>query len=321
MDNYNNINIHNYIRETKLGQGSFSEVFLYKLLNKNQDKEKQIVVKTVLPKYFKYTKNELKFLTQINSYNNQYIIKLLGTQTLHYDTRLFFFENWGKNLYSFYKKKTYTSNQIIDISYQILKGIQFLHSIDIIHCDLKPENILIKKNEDNLLQIKIIDLGSCLEINKIKFDNFYICTRYYRAPELLYNLYFNEKIDIWSVGCIITELIMIKPLFPAKNESKLIEYINDLLGTPNLEEYIWSKIYKNNFINNDNNIKKFNEPFCFDIRFDKYLKHFNCNKIQIKNFKALFKSILNYNIFERLSATECLDNPIFLEHKLKLKLI
>ena len=105
MDNYNNINIHNYIRETKLGEGSFSEVFLYKLLNKNQDKEKQIVVKTVLPKYFKYTKNELKFLTKINSYNNKYIIKLLGTQTLNYDTRLFFLKIGGKTYILSIKKR------------------------------------------------------------------------------------------------------------------------------------------------------------------------------------------------------------------------
>ena len=111
----------------------------------------------------------------------------------------------------------------------MFKGIEFIHSLNVIHSDLKPENVLI---DETTMKTKLIDFGSIINKQKLTYKNFYVSTRYYRAPEIIYNLMFNEKIDIWSIGCIIAELVRNKPLFTSKNEDKLFEMINDLLGTP-----------------------------------------------------------------------------------------
>lgn len=78
----------------------------------------------------------------------------------------------------------------------------FLHGLGIIHCDLKPENILIKSYKR--CAVKIIDLGSSC----FRSDNLclYVQSRSYRAPEVILGLPYDEKIDLWSLGCILAEL-------------------------------------------------------------------------------------------------------------------
>ncbi len=82
------------------------------------------------------------------------------------------------------------------------------------HWDLKPENILI----DEKLNIKICDFGSA-KILKEGLRSPYVVSMYYRAPELYLNYpYYDYKIDIWSFGCILAELLMGRPLFRGINE-------------------------------------------------------------------------------------------------------
>ena len=78
----------------------------------------------------------------------------------------------------------------------------FLHGLGIIHCDLKPENILIKSYKK--CEVKIIDLGSsCFRSDNLSL---YVQSRSYRAPEVILGLPYDEKIDLWSLGCILAEL-------------------------------------------------------------------------------------------------------------------
>ena len=109
---------------------------------------------------------------------------------------------------------------------QILQGTDFLHSKNLIHGDLKPENIVFRS--DSFENIKIVDLGNCMntyEINNYKN----LQTRYYRAPECILDIFKGKEIDIWSIGCIICELINNKILFcGTKDEMQLfsiLEYI------------------------------------------------------------------------------------------------
>ena len=80
--------------------------------------------------------------------------------------------------------------------------MEYIHSLHIIHSDLKPENILIKSISQRL--IKVIDFGNSAFFHDIL--TFYIQTRSYRAPEVIIGCPYDEKIDIWSVGCIVAEL-------------------------------------------------------------------------------------------------------------------
>lgn len=85
---------------------------------------------------------------------------------------------------------------------QSLEAISYLHDLGIIHCDLKPENILIKSYQT--CEIKVIDLGSsCFQTDNLTL---YVQSRSYRAPEVMLGLPYDQKIDIWSVGCILAEL-------------------------------------------------------------------------------------------------------------------
>lgn len=94
----------------------------------------------------------------------------------------------------------YPSLQLI--TRQCLEALQYLHNLGIVHCDLKPENILIKSYKR--CEIKVIDLGSsCFQTDNLCL---YVQSRSYRAPEVMLGLQYDEKIDIWSLGCILAEL-------------------------------------------------------------------------------------------------------------------
>jgi len=122
---------------------------------------------------------------------------------------------------------------------QILEGTKFMHSKGVSHRDLKPENILI--NEEGVF--KICDFGSAKYITEDSVNSPYIVSRFYRAPELIlaYDDYC-EKVDIWALGCIFAELVLLKPLFPGKAEgSQFIEQVC-ILGRPS--EKIMMKMSK-----------------------------------------------------------------------------
>lgn len=105
------------------------------------------------------------------------------------------------------------------IMYQICKGMKYLHSADVIHRDLKPSNILI--NSD--CSLKICDFGLARSMvadspDKDVVMTEEVATRWYRAPEvLLGSQTYDKSADVWSVGCILGELLLGKPLFPGNS--------------------------------------------------------------------------------------------------------
>merc|ERR1711957_346422 len=117
-------------------------------------------------------------------------------------------------------------------TYQILRGLKYLHSAGILHRDLKPRNLLVNSNCD----LKICDFGLSRAnipylLTKSAQMTDYISTRWYRAPEvILSQQQYSGTIDVWSVGCILGELYTRKPLLPAQSEHEQMEKINDLLG-------------------------------------------------------------------------------------------
>lgn len=118
--------------------------------------------------------------------------------------------------------------------YQINRGLKYIHSASVIHRDLKPRNLLVNSNCD----LKICDYG----LARVKYANEvfatcpmteYVCTRWYRAPEILSSWAdFGKPIDIWSVGCIFAEMLRRKPLFPGKNTQHQLQLIIACLGKP-----------------------------------------------------------------------------------------
>ncbi|GAA0151939.1 non-receptor serine/threonine protein kinase [Lithospermum erythrorhizon] len=113
--------------------------------------------------------------------------------------------------------------------YQLLRGLKYVHSANVLHRDLKPSNLLLSANCD----LKICDFGLSRTTSETDIMTEYVVTRWYRAPELLLNCSeYTAAIDIWSVGCILMEIIKREPLFPGKDYVQQLALITELLGSP-----------------------------------------------------------------------------------------
>jgi len=118
--------------------------------------------------------------------------------------------------------------------YQVCRAIAYIHSLGICHRDIKPQNLLLNTRTHD---VKLCDFGSAKILIKGEPNVAYICSRYYRAPELVFEATeYNTKIDVWSLGCVMAELLLGNPLFPGDSGvDQLIEIIK-ILGTPSKEE-------------------------------------------------------------------------------------
>jgi dual specificity tyrosine-phosphorylation-regulated kinase 2/3/4 len=123
-------------------------------------------------------------------------------------------------------KPIFQKDQLRDISRQICQGLKYMQNQSVIHCDMKPENILFTDEQYN--RVKIIDFGASCEDCSTGF--FYVQSRYYRAPEIVLGLHYDHAVDMWSLGCILYELVCGSPLFPAHDENELFEYFVVTIG-------------------------------------------------------------------------------------------
>ncbi|OUM51322.1 hypothetical protein BVG19_g417 [[Candida] boidinii] len=115
-------------------------------------------------------------------------------------------------------------------TFQLARGMNYLHSFGICHRDIKPSNILI--NPDTLV-LKICDFGSAKKLEPNQPSVSYICSRYYRAPELIVGCtVYTTQIDIWGLGCVLGEMYMGKPVFQGQDPSLQLREISKLLGPP-----------------------------------------------------------------------------------------
>lgn len=109
--------------------------------------------------------------------------------------------------------------------YQLLRGLKYVHSANVLHRDLKPSNLFLNANCD----LKIGDFGLARTTSETDFMTEYVVTRWYRAPELLLNCSeYTGAIDIWSVGCILGEIIHRQPLFPGRDYVHQLKLITEV---------------------------------------------------------------------------------------------
>ncbi|KAF1965945.1 hypothetical protein BU23DRAFT_560640 [Bimuria novae-zelandiae CBS 107.79] len=137
----------------------------------------------------------------------------------------------GMNLYEFikaYEFKGFSLRLIRRFCKQMLNSLVMLKSKRVIHCDLKPENILLAHPLHS--EIKVIDFGSsCFENEKVYT---YIQSRFYRSPEVILGMSYGLPIDMWSLGCILAELLTGYPIFPGENEQEQLACIMEIFGPP-----------------------------------------------------------------------------------------
>jgi len=118
--------------------------------------------------------------------------------------------------------------------YQVCRALAYIHNLGICHRDIKPQNLLL---DTRTHEVKLCDFGSAKALVKGESSVAYICSRYYRAPELVFEATeYTTTIDVWSLGCVLAELLLGNPLFPGDSGvDQLIEIIK-VLGTPTREE-------------------------------------------------------------------------------------
>ncbi|XP_022684228.1 glycogen synthase kinase-3 homolog MsK-3-like, partial [Setaria italica] len=109
--------------------------------------------------------------------------------------------------------------------YQICRALAYIHNcIGVCHRDIKPQNLLVNPHTH---QLKLCDFGSAKVLVKGEPNISYICSRYYRAPELIFGATeYTTAIDVWSAGCVLAELLLGQPLFPGDSGvDQLVEII------------------------------------------------------------------------------------------------
>jgi serine/threonine protein kinase len=118
--------------------------------------------------------------------------------------------------------------------YQICRSLSYIHSLGVCHRDIKPQNLLLNARTHD---VKLCDFGSAKVLVKGESNVAYICSRYYRAPELVFEATeYTCSIDIWSLGCVMAELLLGTPLFPGDSGVEQLIEIIKILGTPVKEE-------------------------------------------------------------------------------------
>eukprot|EP00347_Sterkiella_histriomuscorum_P010133 403377475 len=211
---------HNYRLLEKQGEGTFGTV--YKAVDQRTDT-------IVALKKIKIRKADdglpREFLREVES------LKLLQTQTQQQQAQD---QNYGNidNIIEIREVfRPFTNDEIRAITRQILNGLNFIHSNQLMHRDLKPANILI--TDDGI--VKIIDFGQARVIDKNQelglTYTLDIGTKWYKAPEIFMgNKKYNEKIDMWSMGCVIAELVDGCVLFPGLSDIDQIARIMKVCG-------------------------------------------------------------------------------------------
>ncbi|CAF1482084.1 unnamed protein product, partial [Rotaria sp. Silwood1] len=219
-----------------IGQGTFGTVIRAIDTVTNKD----VAIKKVLRPFqnethAKRTYREFKLLMHLNHRDAQ-VVQLYNVFTPEKDvnefqTLYFVFNFVDYDLSKVMKRgKPFTEDHIKLLIYSLLRGLKFIHSAGIIHRALNPTNIGIHQNSE----LTILDFGLArVAVNDLQTG--YIAPRYWCAPEAIINWgRYDEKVDIWSVGCIMSELILLRPLFRGTNHIDQLTKILDVVGTPDL---------------------------------------------------------------------------------------
>lgn len=178
--------------------------------------------------------------------------------------------------------------------FQLLRGLKYIHSANILHRDLKPGNLLVNANCD----LKICDFGLARTSNtKGQFMTEYVVTRWYRAPELLLCCdNYGTSIDVWSVGCIFAELLGRKPIFPGTECLNQLKLIINILGSQREEDL--------EFIDNPKAKRYIKSlPYSPGVSFSRLYPGANVLAID------LLQKMLVFDPSKRIGVTEALQHP------------
>uniref|UniRef100_A0A8C7IPU5 Mitogen-activated protein kinase n=1 Tax=Oncorhynchus kisutch TaxID=8019 RepID=A0A8C7IPU5_ONCKI len=200
--------------------------------------DSRVAIKKISPfehqTYCQRTLREIKILLRFRHENIIGINDILRARRIECMRDVYIVQDLMEtDLYKLLKTQMLSNDHTCYFLYQILRGLKYIHSANVLHRDLKPSNLLINTTCD----LKICDFGLARiadpEHDHTGFLTEYVATRWYRAPEIMLNSKgYSKSIDIWSVGCILAEMLSNRPIFPGKHYLDQLNHILalDLLG-------------------------------------------------------------------------------------------
>ena len=287
-----------------IGKGAYGVVF-----KATDKKTKELIALKKLYDAFRNetdsqrTFREVMLLQELNGHEN--IVRLLNVIKAENNMDLYLvFEYMEADLYNVIKANILQDIHKRFIIYQILKALKFIHSANIVHRDLKPSNVFI--NSDCTIKLGDFGLARTLLSSKFGFEPLvteYVATRWYRAPEMLLGSpNYSKSVDMWSVGCILIESMIRKPLFPGKSTNNQIQLVLEMTGIPNKEEY--------NFLKQKYDYKLEYHQLPQKISKKSIKQLFASNNITYSNECYDFlKRIMIFNPESRLNVEEALEHP------------
>lgn len=282
-------------RLEKIGEGTYGVVYKARVKESGMSVAlKKIRLDTECEGVPSTAIREISLLMELDHPN---IVNLM--EVLHCDRKLFLvFEYLDFDLKKFMDKSAPTGiphDHVKSYTYQVLEGIQFCHSHRVLHRDLKPQNLLINVHG----VIKLADFGLARAFGvPVRTYTHEVVTLWYRSPELLLgSQYYSTSVDVWSIGCIFSEMLSKRPLFPGDSEIDQLFRIFRTLGTP--DEDLWPGVtslpdYKSTFPNWPRQ------------KLQNVLKGVDPEGIE------LLEQMLEYEPCKRISALHCLRHPYFL---------
>eukprot|EP01096_Ripella_sp_DP13-Kostka_P008113 TRINITY_DN3017_c0_g1_i2.p1 TRINITY_DN3017_c0_g1~~TRINITY_DN3017_c0_g1_i2.p1 ORF type:complete len:382 (+),score=101.58 TRINITY_DN3017_c0_g1_i2:427-1572(+) len=225
-----------YNTDRIVGQGSFGVVFQATRVDTNET----VAIKKVLQDR-RYKNRELQIMKELSHRN---IVGLLnsfytsyGNDEVYLNLVLEFVSQTVHNVERHYTKFLSQRVPMILIKlciYQLFRALGYIHASGVCHRDIKPHNLLMDPVTGVL---KLCDFGSAKRLIKGEPNVSYICSRPYRAPELLLGATgYTTSIDCWSAGCVLGEMLLGAPLFSADGPLEQLIAIVKLIGTPTKEE-------------------------------------------------------------------------------------
>ncbi|KAM9560916.1 mitogen-activated protein kinase 8B-like isoform 8-T17 [Salvelinus alpinus] len=187
--------------------------------------------------------------------------------------------------------------------YQMLCGIKHLHAAGIIHRDLKPSNVVVKSD----CTLKILDFGLARTAATGLLMTPYVVTRYYRAPEVILGMGYQANVDVWSVGCIVAEMVRGSVLFPGSDHIDQWNKVIEQLGTPPQEFLMKLNQSVRTYVENRPRYAGYSFDKLFpDVLFPADSEH---NKLKASQARDLLSKMLVIDSSKRISVDEALKHP------------